>query len=180
MALAGALAATHLGACASVAPSPPETRDGPARAEGSTRLASTAGSSERPTNATPERDARARCALDDDCRLDASTGACAVDPSLSATTPLVDQGTTCLCDAGACRALTARPVACEGDHSCAVRLTPRPHPVARGLSPADLPELPCSAGATEALRVTCERTNLCTLHRSPCKGGPRAPPARRP
>jgi hypothetical protein len=113
------------------------------------------------------------CSSDDECRLDVGAGACAVDAALAATTPLVDQGTTCLCEGGACRSLTAQPVACEGDHSCAVRLTPRPHPVRRGLSSSDVPEVPCSAGATQALRVTCERTNLCTLHRAPCKGGPR-------
>lgn len=108
------------------------------------------------------------CARDADCGLDGD-GRCAVGGR--PPPPLVDQGPLCLCEGGACARLGTEPQPCEGDESCAIDPEPRPRPVARrrlGPGGASLPSrLPCVRG--EALAVRCERTNLCTLRREPCR-----------
>ena len=57
------------------------------------------------------------------------------------------------------------PVPCESDASCAVSVDPRPHPIASGSGAPSRAGRPCR---DFVLSTSCERTNLCTLHRLPC------------
>jgi hypothetical protein len=57
------------------------------------------------------------------------------------------------------------PTPCEGDHSCAVRMDPRPHPARATRERPHERGKPCR---DYTLKTTCERTNICTLWRLEC------------
>ncbi|HVY47074.1 MAG TPA: hypothetical protein VHB21_14400 [Minicystis sp.] len=109
---------------------------------------------------------RLTCASDEGCRFDPVTEQCGNDPHYNRQPDMVDQGVICHCDGGRCGTLRVWPVPCESDDSCAVALAPRPHPVAASARAPRLPRTACAFGATYS--VTCERTNICTLHRHAC------------
>jgi hypothetical protein len=90
-----------------------------------------------------------------------------VDPSYNRQPPVVDQGIVCYCDdaSHACATLRVPPVPCEGDESCAVDPSPRPHPVRAS---AALPHERGKRCKDFAIATTCERTNICTMHRLEC------------
>lgn len=127
------------------------------------------------------------CQRDEDCGYDPEGRRCGADPRWNKQPPVVDQGMICYCDAqtSACALLRVDPVPCEGDTSCAVHLDPRPHPVrASAAHPYEKPR-PCRSpkrGAAPETRrhVTCERTNICTMHTRECARsattGPQAAP----
>ena len=69
----------------------------------------------------------------------------------------------------ACEMLAVLPVACEGDRSCAVKLDPRPHPVR---ATRDRPHERARPCRDLPFSTTCERTNICTLHRVKCTASP--------
>ena len=79
----------------------------------------------------------------------------------------MDQGIVCYCDdaRSACARLRVDPVPCEGDGSCAVDPSPRPHPVRASEAHRHERGRRCK---DFTLATTCERTNLCTLHRLEC------------
>jgi hypothetical protein len=114
---------------------------------------------------TAER--RSACAADVDCGYDAASGACDSDPRSNRQPPIVDQGILCYCDADrrACATLRVPPVPCESDASCAVRHDPRPHPVAASATFPHERGRPCRE---TTITITCERTNICTMHRHAC------------
>jgi hypothetical protein len=107
------------------------------------------------------------CLDDRDCGFDPAVDGCRDDPRANRQPPLRDQGIICWCDerVGRCATLRVPPVPCESEESCAIGWNPRPHPIrsARGRAPID-------ADSGNLLRVTCERTNLCTLIPTPRKG----------
>jgi hypothetical protein len=108
------------------------------------------------------------CEADADCGYDPAGDRCVADPRANRQPPLVDQGIVCFCDdRGLCATLRVPPVPCESDESCAVRLDPRPHPVA---ADASHPHERGRACRDFTLATTCERTNICTMHRLSCKG----------
>ena len=116
----------------------------------------------------------ATCRADADCGYDPVGRRCGADPRFNKQPPLVDQGIVCYCDAAqSCALLRVDPAPCEGDTSCAVRLDPRPHPIrADAAHPYRKPQA-CRkvkpGGARRTLHhVTCERTNICTMHTREC------------
>jgi hypothetical protein len=104
------------------------------------------------------------CASDADCGYDPASDRCVADPAANRQPPLVDQGVICFCE-GTCAILRVPPVPCESDASCAVRADPRPHPVAAS---AAHPHERGRACHDFTLSTTCERTNICTMHRHRC------------
>lgn len=109
------------------------------------------------------------CTADIDCGYEPEGDRCTADPRANRQPPLVDQGIVCYCDDRdrRCAMLRVTPVPCESDASCAVRLDPRPHPVAS--SPAR-PHEKGRACRDFTLSTSCERTNICTMHRHVCSG----------
>lgn len=106
------------------------------------------------------------CASDGDCGYAPEAARCTADPRANRQPPVRDQGIICYCDAASrCATLRVLPVPCESDASCAVRLDPRPHPVAA--SPAH-PHERGRACRDFTLRTTCEHTNICTMDRLTC------------
>jgi hypothetical protein len=105
------------------------------------------------------------CAADADCAYDPARDLCLVDPRANHQPPLVDQGLVCYCDGARCAALRVPPVPCESDASCAVRADPRPHPIASDAAHRHERGRPCR---DFAFTTTCERTNICTMHRLRC------------
>jgi len=111
------------------------------------------------------------CAADADCGYDPGGDLCVADPRANAQPPLIDQGIVCYCDDGArCATLRVPPVPCELDSSCAVRRDPRPHPVA---ADAAHPHERGRRCRDFEIATTCERTNICTMHRLVCGRGKR-------
>ena len=115
------------------------------------------------------------CQSDQDCGYDPTRRTCGADPRFNKQPPLVDQGIVCYCDSvtNACGALRVDPAPCEGDTSCAVRLDPRPHPVRASAAPPHQKPRACRAPRPGEPRrtlrhVTCERTNICTMHTREC------------
>jgi hypothetical protein len=105
------------------------------------------------------------CAADKECFFDASRRVCDSDARYFAEPQLTDQGVICLCEERACSTLVIHPIPCESDDSCAVDPSPRPHPV-----PAS-PAHPHEKGrrcVDYRFSTTCERTNICTMHRLVC------------
>jgi len=122
----------------------------------------TLGGTPRPPVATA---AEPGCAADADCGFDPTGGRCTADPRANRQPPLVDQGIVCYCEAARCATLRVPPVPCESDTSCAVRADPRPHPVA---ADAAHPHERGRACRDFVFSTTCERTNICTMHRPAC------------
>jgi hypothetical protein len=114
------------------------------------------------------------CSADRDCGYDPASDACDSDPRSNRQPPLRDQGVLCYCDDGARRCATLRvpPVPCEGDASCAVNRSPRPHPVA---ADAEHPHEKGRVCRDFTISTTCERTNICTMtvHECPAEGARR-------
>jgi hypothetical protein len=110
------------------------------------------------------------CSSDADCGFDPARDRCRNDPRANRQPPLRDQGIVCYCEerARSCSTLRVPPVPCESDASCAVRLSPRPHPVAATVAHPHERGRPCR---DFLFSTTCERTNICTMHRHAC--GPR-------
>jgi hypothetical protein len=110
------------------------------------------------------------CRADRDCGYDPDRDACDSDPRSNRQPPLRDQGVLCYCDAESLRCATLRvpPVPCEGDASCAVNPSPRPHPVA-----ADSTHLHEKGRVCRdfTISTTCERTNICTMNVHDCPDG---------
>jgi hypothetical protein len=107
----------------------------------------------------------APCASDADCGYDPARAACVADPRANRQPPLVDQGLVCYCDADRCAALRVAPVPCESDASCTVLTGPRPHPAAADRAHPHERGRPCH---DFVFSTTCERTNICTMHRLRC------------
>ncbi len=105
------------------------------------------------------------CAADADCGYDPTEARCVADPRANRQPPLVDQGIVCYCEAARCATLRVPPVPCESDASCAVRADPRPHPVAADAAHPHERGRPCH---DFTFSTTCERTNICTMHRLAC------------
>lgn len=125
--------------------------------------------------AAPAPEPDAACATDGDCGYDPTRGRCGADPRYNKQPPLVDQGLVCYCDSTSrtCALLRVEPAPCEGDTSCAVRMDPRPHPVHTDAAhPYRKPPrcIPPRRGAPRRAErfVTCERTNICTMHTREC------------
>lgn len=121
-----------------------------------------------PAPAPPPPPPPLACGRDADCGYDPRADRCIADPRANRQPPLVDQGIVCFCDDHRlCATLRVPPVPCEYDASCAVRLDPRPHPVAAdGAHPHERGKR-CR---DFTLATTCERTNICTMRRLSCKG----------
>ena len=142
-------------------------------------LACAPGVSSRSSNASPalapqaspggasELARTSACRIDDDCGYDPAGNRCGNDPRYNRQPLLVDQGVICFCDdtARTCQTLHVWPVPCEGDASCAVSVDPRPHPVPATVS---RPHEHGKACADFTISTTCERTNICTMHRLAC------------
>lgn len=116
------------------------------------------------------------CAADADCGFDPARDLCVADPRANRQPPIVDQGVVCYCESARCASLRVPPVPCESDASCAVRADPRPHPVrADAAHPHERGRPRCDGGAPETaardfvFSTTCERTNICTMHRHRCR-----------
>jgi len=107
------------------------------------------------------------CTTDADCGYDPSRGACGNDPRYNRQPLLIDQGILCYCEEHRCATLKVSPVPCESNASCAVRADPRPHPVAASAAFPHERGKPCK---DYRISTTCERTNICTMHRHPCPG----------
>jgi hypothetical protein len=118
------------------------------------------------------------CAADPECGYDPTLARCLADPRANPQPPIVDQGVVCYCEAGhdggdphtpgpagRCAALRVLPVPCESDASCAVSADPRPHPIPSDRAHPHERGRPCH---DFVLSTTCERTNLCTMHRLSC------------
>jgi hypothetical protein len=112
------------------------------------------------------------CRSDADCGYDPASDRCGSDPRLNKQPPIVDQGIICYCESAraACELFRVLPVACEGDRSCAVTLDPRPHPVRATRERPHERARPCR---DLPFTTTCERTNICTLHRVRCTSAER-------
>ncbi|MFT3766840.1 MAG: hypothetical protein QM820_15185 [Minicystis sp.] len=112
------------------------------------------------------------CSLDIDCGYEPSLDRCTADPRANRQPPLIDQGILCYCDdrEHRCSTLHVPPVPCESDASCAVRLDPRPHPVAASVT---RPHERGRACRDFVFSTTCERTNICTMHHHTCPGSKR-------
>lgn len=106
------------------------------------------------------------CVTDADCGYAPALDRCLADPAANRQPPLVDQGLVCFCEAARCATLRVLPVPCEADESCAVQRAPRPHPV-RASASTPHERRRCD------LTTTCERTNICTMSRTPCPKSPR-------
>ncbi|MGK4001813.1 hypothetical protein WMF31_04245 [Sorangium sp. So ce1036] len=113
----------------------------------------------------PARAFPTACSADAGCGYDPASGRCGADPRLNRQPPVTDQGIVCYCDAGACALLRVLPVPCEGDHDCAVAREPRPHPTRATRDRPHEKGRPCR---DFTMSTTCERTNICTLHRHAC------------
>lgn len=127
------------------------------------------------TSAPAPGPAPAPCQADQDCGYDPTHRTCGADPRFNKQPPLVDQGIICYCDSvtRACGTLRVDPAPCEGDTSCAVRLEPRPHPVRASAAHAYEKPRACRTPRVGEPRrtlrhVTCERTNICTMHIREC------------
>ncbi|MCC6559193.1 MAG: hypothetical protein IT372_40220, partial [Polyangiaceae bacterium] len=107
----------------------------------------------------------ASCLDDGDCGYDPAGDRCGSDPRYNRQPPIVDQGIVCYCEESRCAMLRVAPVPCEGDRDCAVRPDPRPHPVRAS---AARPHEAGRACRDFTLSTTCERTNICTMHRHRC------------
>jgi len=107
------------------------------------------------------------CKVDLDCGYDPARDACDADPRSNRQPLLVDQGILCYCELRdqRCAMLRVPPVPCESDASCAVSPTPRPHPVAASAALPPERGKPCR---DYRISTTCERTNICTMHRHVC------------
>jgi hypothetical protein len=125
------------------------------------------GERERAPSAAHE-DAPTACRTDAECGYDPTSSRCGSDPRYNRQPPLVDQGIVCYCDepAQTCAMLRVPPVPCEGNHACAVRNDPRPHPVRASKAYPHERGRPCF---DFKIKTTCERTNICTMHRLKCK-----------
>jgi len=149
-------------ACAALTASPraPSLFDPPALA------------SARDPSRDPSRDPPLACRADPDCGYAPDLDRCTAEPGANRQPPLVDQGLICFCDDAAhrCAALRVPPVPCESDASCAVRLDPRPHPVAASRAHPHERGRPCE---DFVFSTTCERTNICTMRRHSCPRAPR-------
>ena len=110
------------------------------------------------------------CTADRDCGYDPASDVCDSDPRSNRQPPLRDQGVLCYCDDSAHRCATLRvpPVPCEGDGSCAVDPSPRPHPVAAS---AAHPHEKGRICRDFTIATTCERTNICTMTAHECPDG---------
>jgi hypothetical protein len=126
-------------------------------------LAHAATSSSAPPTLSPEQ---LTCARDEACAFDPVSGQCGNDPRYNHQPALVDQGFVCYCDAGHCGTLRVWPAPCESDSSCAVSLSPRPHPVAAS---AGAPHEQGKRCRDFKYATTCERTNICTMHVLDCR-----------
>jgi hypothetical protein len=169
-----------LGAGLACAPSAPRPESPPAAATAAASPpappAATATAEPEPTAAGAQKPPQQpACRSDDDCGYDPGNGRCGTDPRFNKQPPLVDQGLVCYCEtaSSACSLLRVDPAPCEGDKSCAVRLDPRPHPIRAGAEhPYAKPRAcraPRTGQASERDRyVTCERTNICTMHTREC------------
>jgi len=107
----------------------------------------------------------AACAADEACAYDPVRDRCLVDPRANPQPPVVDQGIVCYCDAARCGTLRVQPVPCESDASCAVQKDPRPHPIAADSAHPHERGRRCR---DFVFTTTCERTNICTMHRLRC------------
>lgn len=105
------------------------------------------------------------CAADADCGYAPAEERCVANPRANRQPPLVNQGIVCYCEAARCATLLVPPVACESDASCAVLAEPRPHPVAADAAHPHERGRPCR---DFVFSTTCERTNICTMHRLAC------------
>ncbi len=140
----------------------PPIADAPSLPPGPAPLASEPVVPPSPPATEPER----ACALDADCGYDPVAKRCLADPRANRQPPIVDQGILCFCDDARCGTLVVPPVPCESDASCAVRTDPRPHPVAADATHPHERGRPCR---DFIFSTTCERTNICTMHRLSCK-----------
>jgi hypothetical protein len=122
-----------------------------------------------PSPAPPAAAGGFACSADTDCGYDPAFDRCGTDPRYNRQPPIVDQGILCYCDppSHACALLKVPPVPCESDADCAVRHSPRPHPVRADRDNPRERGRPC---LNLTLSTTCERTNICTLHRHECPG----------
>jgi hypothetical protein len=122
-----------------------------------------------PEQPAPVVRGRASCSTDADCGYDPAGDRCGTDPRYNRQPPIVDQGILCYCDQAShgCALLKVTPVPCEGDADCAVKHHPRPHPVHVDRDNPRERGRPC---VDFAFSTTCERTNICTLHRHECPG----------
>ena len=128
-----------------------------------------------PASATATASAEPTCQSDADCGYDPVGRRCGADPRWNKQPPVVDQGIVCYCDAAAktCALLRVDPAPCEGDSSCAVRDDPRPHPVRADAEhpyqkPRQCGRVKKGGGRRVDRYVTCERTNICTMHTREC------------
>jgi hypothetical protein len=113
----------------------------------------------RPPRADPP------CESDADCGYDPASDRCVADPRANRQPAIVDQGIACFCASSACAAMRVPPVPCESDASCAVDPEPRPHPVAADRAHPHERGRRCH---DFVFSTTCERTNICTMHRLAC------------
>jgi hypothetical protein len=105
------------------------------------------------------------CDKDEACGYDAAHDRCGTDPHFNKQPELVDQGIVCYCEHARCEMFRALPIPCEGDDGCATRDDPRLHPVPSS------PKFPHEKGKRckdFTVSTTCERTNICTMHRLSC------------
>jgi hypothetical protein len=107
------------------------------------------------------------CRKDADCGYDPDARRCGADARLNRQPPIVDQGLLCYCDDArrVCALLRVDPVPCEGDADCALDPAPREHPVRAS---AARPHERGKRCRDFTVATTCERTNICTLHRLEC------------
>lgn len=105
------------------------------------------------------------CRDDAECGYDVTHEVCDTEGRFNRQPPMVDQGIVCFCEEGRCGVLRVRPVPCESDASCAVNPLPRPHPVAAS---AEHPHERGKVCRDYVISTTCERTNICTMHRHAC------------
>lgn len=120
------------------------------------------------TPAAPPPRADDPCVSDVDCSYDPHADRCGADPRLNRQPPLVDQGILCYCDDArrVCARLRVEPVPCEGDSSCAIDPSPRPHPAR---ADATHPHERGRRCLDFTLTTRCERTNICTLQPVRCR-----------